>query len=174
METIILNKKTKVILWKRIIIAFCIISTLGFLFINCSFKYKYYQILPDGTQSAIGITSSKYIIEDTSIEILRNIREQGHEIADYNYHTIIKKKIVLSWKNTDNADKIKDAIEKSLYAVIYAYQFPYEDNIYILSKDQLKKLPSKYDNVLMKGIFTNYDNLCSQECFDKLLKIIKK
>lgn len=170
METIKLNKKTKVILWKRILL----VAAAALIFIvslHLDFTYRYYAIDIDGNKTILGNSQNNHLILDTENDYLLNIEKEGHIVVDYMTSDIIDNKIILTWKKDreNNTEKIEQRVKDTMVVVVYAYELNYKGKTYIVSEKERDYLVEKLelDNSDVKGIYINLDKVLDDAIVEK-------
>lgn len=180
METIVLNKKKKKIMWKRIFLMFLIIAATA-VCIYCAehfrIGYKYYAIDENGTKTILGTSANSKLIEKTLIEKLDKSRSNGYQVADHNMNHIVDKKWVITWNNNnDDANIIQSTIDSYIYVIVYALKLDINNKTYILPDTQgydilhtLKKKDKNLKIDLLKGVYVDENEVLDQMAIDQLI-----
>jgi len=172
METIVLNKKTKIILWRRILL----VAAAALIFIislQLKFTYRYYTIDRDGNKTILGNSTNEFVILETEDDFLANISSDGHIVVDYTLENIVDKRIILTWKKDSekNVKDIEECVKDNMVTIVYAYEMNYKGKTYIIpanKRDYIQdKLELKADN--FKGIFINIDKELSDEDIENII-----
>lgn len=172
METIKLNKKTKVILWKRILLVAA--AALIFVFsLQLDFTYKYYAIDVDGNKTILGNSQNSHLIIDVKNDYLTNIESKGYYVIDYTTSDIIDRKIILTWKKDkeNNVEKIEKRIEDTMVVMVYAYKLSYKGKSYIIPENKRDYIFDNLDveNKDFESIYVNIEKLLDDEAIENLI-----
>lgn len=184
METIVLNKKKKKVMWKRIFLFILIIAAIaGCLWFNGHFRatYKYYSIDENRNKIVLGNSDDKLLIEHTLIEVLDKAKTDGYQIADYNMHYIVEKEWHITWKkNPDNTDGIKSAIADYIYVIVYALELDIDGKTYIFPEKQgyqvlteLNRINKDLNITMLDGVFVNKNEIMDQSAIDEFISNYK-
>lgn len=184
METIVLNKKTKKIMWKRIIltIILCgIMLGIGFLIGSLRIRYQYFAIDKDGNKTILGVSANNKLVENALMEDLNNVKKAGFEIADYNITHIVNHRAIITWRsNKTNTQEIKSTIEDYIYSIVYALEIDINGKTYILPPNKVKEvreiLQSKDKKLtfeMPKGVFVREEEVLDQAAIDNLISNYK-
>lgn len=172
METIKLNKKTKIILWKRILLVAA--AALIFIFsLQLDFTYRYYAIDAEGNTTILGNSQNSHLIVDVKNDYLVDIENEGYIVVDYTTSDIIDRKIILTWKKNkeNNVEKIEKRIEDTIVVMVYAYRLNYKGKSYIIPEDKRDYILDNLDveNKDFESIYINIEKLLDDEAIKDLI-----
>ena len=175
METIKLNKKKKIIMWKRILIAAIIAAAAFWVTLGKHFRiqYKYYAIDEYGNKKILGISDNSNLIDKAVYQKISDAKSKNYDIAEYNLDTIVNKKFIISFKKSKNKDsKIQSAIENYVYIITYAYKV---DNC-IFSNNQRDYVEKEIDDedIFIEGTFININEVMNDKQLKKCIQDYKE
>ena len=137
METIKLKDKKKIFTWKRIFILFIAIGII--ISINViDIRYKYYNITPDYKITYIGVSEDKNLIDKSAMQYIKEIKEQGYLIADYNLTIapVIELSLVKRWRK-DDKEKIIEELKDNFTILVYCTQIQYQDKKFYIQNSEV-------------------------------------
>ena len=160
METIKLDdKKFKIKLPKKKTLFLFLIPSIVILFIvlfKIFFKvgYAYYEIQETGEKIQIGYSVNKSLVEDTMYDYMKEIKEQGYDIIEFNMKKYYTKKFTIFSKSKYNYSEVISRIKEGTYVSIDASKITVNNVfIYVNSKEgrdvfeKFKKFKPTLENV---------------------------
>ena len=126
METIKLDdKKFKIKLPKKKTLFLFLVPSIVILFIvlfKIFFKvgYAYYEIQETGEKIKIGYSVNKSLVEDTMYDYMKEIKEQGYDIIEFNMKKYYTKKFAIFPKSKYNYSEVISRIKEGTYVSIDA------------------------------------------------------
>ena len=144
--------KKKTLLW--IFVPSIIILLVALFKIFFKVGYVYYEVQEGGQRIKIGYSVNKDLVEDTLYYYLKDIKEQGYEIVDFNLKKYYTKRFTIFPKNKYNYSEVEERIKNGTYVSIDASKITV-NNVIIYVKfadgknifEKFKKFKPKIENV---------------------------
>ena len=184
METIVLKNKKRID-WKKVIIILVLCAMIAgsaILVYHCRLSYQYYTVDITGIKTVLGNSTQSNLVDRAFEEKLREVKQEGYQIVDFNASSLIKKRIVITKRSNKNDDtSIKTQIKQDIYVVVPAYKLTIDKNTYYFQKKQgydtlykLKEINKQLDINMLEGEFVNKDLIMTSEDTEKLINSYSK
>ena len=184
METIILKNKKRID-WKKIIIILILCMMIAgntILVYHCRFLYQYYKVDITGQKVVLGNSTQPNLIDRAFDEKMKEVKQEGYQIVDFNASSLIEKKIVIIKRANQTDDKsIKELIKQNIYVVVPAYKLTIDKTTYYFQKKdgydtlyKLKEINKQLDINMLEGEFVNKDLIMTSEDIEKLINSYSK
>jgi hypothetical protein len=184
METIVLKNKKRID-WKKVIIILILCAMIAgsaILVYHCRLSYQYYTIDITGIKTVLGNSTQSNLVDRAFEEKLREVKQEGYQIADFNASSLIKKKVVITKRSNKNDDtSIKTQIKQDIYVVVPAYKLTIDKNTYYFQRSlgyntlyKLKEINKQLNITMLEGEFVNKDLIMTQEEADQLINNYSK
>lgn len=183
METIVLKNKKK-INWKKVIIISCIcvlIAVIVGLYAGFRITYEYYQINIDGTYTTIGTATQNDLIDRAIVEKVREVKQEGFQIADYNLDTLVKKRLIIIKRQKKDDTSTYDAIKDKVYVIVAANKLDLDGETYYFERhlgyitlSKLREINKNLNTIYLEGTYINRDWLLSEQEAETLIDTYSK